>query len=198
MTNWRYPYDLEQGESRSWSGEMSKRSVRKITFVGIALGLSFILVSSIYVYGLSTSYTKVYDGPYFDVDLRIDKINPRPPVPTPRPPHLFSLVTCSVKVVSEPGSDIEVHEFSVRAYSQPPEQLGSKKFGESTVYDMLIPAGQTTVFKLKVRVTYWMDFKNANEVWVISYIKWTHFGETYERVDTKFIDIAGWMGLLGG
>lgn len=168
---------------------MWRRSLRRIAFVGIALGLALVMVSSAYVYAVSKRYTRVYDDANFTVWLRVDMINAKP--------RKFAVVLCSLKVHSKSPSDIVVHEFSVQAYSSPPGSPGAKEFGAKTVWDLLIPANGTVAFKLNVKVTNWMYFTGADEVWVVSYINWTHFGQTYERYDSTSIDITPWKSLIG-
>jgi hypothetical protein len=167
---------------------MSKKSMRRITLGAVALSTILVLGSSIYVYALAGGYNFITETDNFTVYLRIDKINANP--------QKFTLIQTSVKITSKSTSDIMVLEFKVKAYSAPPNSLGSKKFGEESVYNLLIPAMGTLVVKLNVKIYNYTDLKQADFVYVHSTIRWIHFGEYYERMDATRIDIRPYKLLL--
>ena len=167
---------------------MSKISMRKITIGAVVLSTLLILGSSIYVYALAGDYTKITETDNFTVYLRVDKVNPNP--------QKFTLVQTSVKIESKSPSDIKLLEFKVKAYSAPPGANGSKKFGEDAVYNLTIPAMGTLVTKLNVKIYNYTDLKMVHIVYVYATMKWIHFGEFHERVQSKRIPIDEWKFLL--
>ncbi len=169
---------------------MSKISMRKITIGAVVLSTMLILGSSIYVYALAGDYTFITGTDNFDVYLRINNFNPTP--------QKFAVVQASVKIISKSPSDIMLLEFNVKAYSAPPGSPGSKKFGEETVYNLLLPAMGTLVVRLNLKIYNYTDLKDASFVYVHSTIRWIHFGEYYERMDAKRIDIRPYKFLLPG
>ena len=167
---------------------MSKISMKKLTIGAVALSTVLILGSSIYVYALAGDYTFITETENFTVYLRIDKVNNNP--------KSFTMIQTSVKIVSKSESDIMVHEFRVKAYSGPSSSPTSKKYGEQAVTNILIPAMGTQVVKVNVKIYNYTDFQTKDYVYVYSTIKWTHFGQYYERMDAKRFDIRTWKGLF--
>ena len=179
---------MGSADLKSGGKVMSKRLMRRLTLGAVALSTVLILGSSLYVYALAGEYNYITETPNFIVYLRVDHINPQP--------QKFAVVQASVKIVSKSASDILVHEFKVKAYSAPPSSLSSKKFGEDAVYNLTLPAMGTLVVRLNIKIYNYTDLKLADFVYVHSTIRWTHFGEYYERMDATRIDIRSYKFLL--
>jgi hypothetical protein len=165
---------------------VSKHLSGKAVLGAVALSIAFILGSSIYVYALG-DYVSLGDSKYVGVDLRIDKINTQP--------RNFVIVLASVKITNHGESDIDVHVVRVSAYSDP--DPGATLYGEETKENVLIPALSVKVVRMNVKIYHWADFLKDDSVYALSYISWTHFGSTNERIDMTVFDMTDYAAMLG-
>ncbi len=121
---------MRNAGSKDGGRGMSKISMRKLAIGAVALSTILVLGSSVYVYALAGDYIFITETDNFTVYLRIDRINTNP--------NKFVMIQTSVKIESKSASDIMVLEFRVKAYSAPPSNPLSKKFGEDAVYNLLV------------------------------------------------------------
>ncbi|MEK6851834.1 MAG: hypothetical protein AABY30_04775, partial [Candidatus Thermoplasmatota archaeon] len=106
-----------------------------------------------------------------------------------------AIVLVGVRMLNKSPSTIDVTSFLVRAFDSPAMGV---KYGEDVVYGLVLPPFKTIVKNLNLKVQNFTLLLSDDDVFVQTSIHWTHFGQSYSRLDAKLIDITPWKFLLLG
>jgi len=171
--------------SRMFRGSNRGRPARSAV-LGIALSVAVIVGTSLAVYALAGDYVPVFEDANLKVDLKVININMQP--------QKHAIVLVSVRMLNKSPSTIDVTSFRVLAFDSPAREI---KYGEDVVSGLVLPAGKTIVKNLNLKVQNFTLLLGDDDVFVQTSIQWTHFGQSYSRLDAKLIDITPWKSLLG-
>jgi len=176
---------------------MRKPFSRKAAYAGVALAMAFAIGSSAYVYAFYADYFNVFNDSNLKVDLRIESINTNP--------QRQAIVVASIKIQNKSPSDITVLLFDVKVWNAPSQ---TRLYGADSRSSVLLHALDTRIIKQNSKVldyqAFLADLKGTSptdvdhdgKVFVLVHIQWTHFGQTYERLNGVYLDVSAFSWVL--